>query len=71
MDAAKTVGKNTIVLFVSPIASMGLGFFYLIFSSRYLGPELFGLLTFALAFLFVVFFDQERFLAHVELCRAL
>ena len=29
---------------------MGLGFFYLIFSARYLGPELFGLLTFALAF---------------------
>jgi O-antigen/teichoic acid export membrane protein len=50
MDAAKTVGKNTLVLFVSQIASMGLGFFYLIFSARYLGPELFGLLTFALAF---------------------
>ena len=29
---------------------MGLGFFYLIFSARYLGPELFGLLTFGLAF---------------------
>ena len=50
MNTAKTVGKNTLVLFVSQIASMGLGFFYLIFSARYLGPELFGLLTFALAF---------------------
>ncbi|MGZ4928654.1 MAG: flippase [Halobacteriota archaeon] len=50
MDTAKTVGKNTLVLFVSQIASMGLGFFYLIFSARYLGPELFGLLTFGLAF---------------------
>jgi O-antigen/teichoic acid export membrane protein len=50
MDTAKTVGKNTLVLFASQIVSMGLGFFYLIFSARYLGPELFGLLTFALAF---------------------
>ncbi len=50
MDAATTIGKNTLVLFVSQIASMGLGFFYLIFSARYLGPDLFGLLTFALAF---------------------
>ncbi|MEI7826510.1 MAG: flippase [Euryarchaeota archaeon] len=50
MDTAKTVGKNIVVLFVSQIVSMGIGFFYLIFSARYLGPELFGLLTFALAF---------------------
>ena len=50
MDPAKTIGKNTLVLLVSQIASMGLGFFYLVFSARYLGPELFGLLTFALAF---------------------
>ncbi|MGZ4851487.1 MAG: flippase [Candidatus Bathyarchaeia archaeon] len=50
MDTAKTVGKNILVLFVSQIASMGFGFFYLILSARYLGPELFGLLTFALAF---------------------
>lgn len=50
MDTAKTVGKNILVLFVSQIASMGLGFFYLIISARYLGPELFGLLTFGLAF---------------------
>jgi O-antigen/teichoic acid export membrane protein len=50
MDTATTVGKNILVLFVSQIASMGLGFFYLIISARYLGPELFGLLTFGLAF---------------------
>ena len=50
MDTAKTVGKNILVLFVSQLASMGFGFFYLILSARYLGPELFGLLTFALAF---------------------
>jgi len=50
MDTAKTVGKNILVLFASQIVSMGIGFFYLIFSARYLGPELFGLLTFALAF---------------------
>ena len=50
MSTAKTVGKNILVLFVSQIVSMGIGFFYLIFSARYLGPELFGLLTFALAF---------------------
>ena len=50
MDTAKTVGKNILVLFVSQFASMGFGFFYLILSARYLGPELFGLLTFALAF---------------------
>jgi O-antigen/teichoic acid export membrane protein len=50
MDTANTVGKNILVLFVSQIASMGLGFFFLIISARYLGPELFGLLTFGLAF---------------------
>ncbi len=50
MDTAKTVGKNILVLFAAQIVSMGIGFFYLIFSARYLGPELFGLLTFALAF---------------------
>ncbi|MGA3199614.1 MAG: flippase [Halobacteriota archaeon] len=50
MDAATTVGKNILVFFASQIASMGLGFFYLIFSARYLGPGLFGLLTFGLAF---------------------
>jgi len=50
MNTAKTVGKNILVLFISQIVSMGIGFFYLIFSARYLGPELFGLLTFALAF---------------------
>lgn len=50
MDAATTIGKNIAVFFASQIASMGLGFFYLIFSARYLGPELFGLLTFGLAF---------------------
>jgi O-antigen/teichoic acid export membrane protein len=50
MSTAETVGKNILVLFVSQIVSMGIGFFYLIFSARYLGPELFGLLTFALAF---------------------
>jgi len=59
MDTAKTVGKNILVLFVSQIASMGFGFFYLILSARYLGPELFGLLTFALAFtgIFGLLFD--------------
>ncbi len=50
IDTAKTVGKNTLVLFVSPIASMGLRFFYLISSGRYLGPDFFGLLTFAYVF---------------------
>ena len=41
IDTAKTVGKNTLVLFVSQIASMGLRFFYLISSGRYLGPDFF------------------------------
>jgi hypothetical protein len=41
IDTGKTVGKNTLVLFISQITSMGLRFFYLISSGRYLGSVFF------------------------------
>jgi O-antigen/teichoic acid export membrane protein len=44
------VAKNTGVLFISQILSFILGFLYLIFTARYLGPESYGILSFAIAF---------------------
>ena len=59
MNTVKRIAKNTGVLFVSKIATTILGFFYIMYTARYLGVEGFGVLSFALAFtgIFVVFTD--------------
>lgn len=44
------MAKNTGVLFISQILTFILGFLYLIFTARYLGPESYGILSFAISF---------------------
>jgi O-antigen/teichoic acid export membrane protein len=50
MSAIHRVAKNTGVLFVSTIITFILGFLYMIYIARYLGPEVYGILSFAIAF---------------------
>lgn len=59
MNTVQRIAKNTGVLLVSRIASYTLGFFFIMYTARYLGAEGFGILSFALAFtgIFGVFSD--------------
>jgi len=50
MNTIQRIAKNTGVLLVSQIASYILGFFFVMYTARYLGAEGFGILFFALAF---------------------
>lgn len=59
MNGPQKLAKNTALLFISQILSYILGFFYIVYSARYLGAEDFGTLSFAIAFtgIFGVFMD--------------
>lgn len=59
MNTVQRIAKNTGVLLISQIASYILGFFFIMYTARYLGAEGFGILSFALAFtgIFGVFAD--------------
>jgi len=59
MNTVQRIAKNTSVLLVSQIASYILGFFFIMYTARYLGAAGFGILSFALAFtgIFGVFSD--------------
>jgi len=50
LNTVQRIVKNTAVLFAANIISKVLGFFYVMYSARYLGAEGFGILSFALAF---------------------
>jgi len=50
MSAIHRLAKNTGILFVSQIMTFILGFLYMIYTARYLGPEVYGILSFAIAF---------------------
>lgn len=60
MTTIKRIAKNTMVLLISQIISYILAFFYMIYIARYLGPDGFGILSFALAFagVFSIFADM-------------
>ncbi len=60
MNTVRRIAKNTLVLFIAQMISMGLGFFFTMYMARYLGAEGFGVLSFALAFtgIFGVFADM-------------
>ena len=60
MNTVRRIAKNTLVLFIAQVISMILGFFYTMYTARYLGAEGFGVLSFALAFtgIFGVFGDM-------------
>jgi len=49
MNTIQRIAKNIRVLLVSQIASYILGFFFVMYTARYLGTEGFGILSFALA----------------------
>jgi len=59
MNTVQRIAKNTGVLLFAQIASYILGFFFVMYTARYLGAEGFGILSFALAFtgIFGVFSD--------------
>ena len=59
MNTVQRIAKNTGVLLASQIVSYVLGFFFIMYTARYLGAEGFGTLSFALAFtgIFGVFAD--------------
>ena len=50
MNTVQRIAKNTGVLLVSQIASCIIGFFFIMYTARYLGAAGFGILSFALAF---------------------
>jgi len=59
MKTVQRIAKNTVVPLLSDIVSKVPGFFYVMYTARYLGVERFGILSFALAFtgIFGVFGD--------------
>lgn len=59
MNTIQRIAKNTGVLLISQIASHIIGFFFIMYTARYLGADGFGTLSFALAFtgIFGVFAD--------------
>lgn len=50
MKTVQRIVKNTVVLLLSDVISKVLGFFYVMYTARYLGAGGFGVLSFALAF---------------------
>jgi O-antigen/teichoic acid export membrane protein len=59
MNGTQKLAKNTVVLFISQFIGYVLGFFYIMYSARYLGAENFGILSSAIALtgIFGVFMD--------------
>jgi O-antigen/teichoic acid export membrane protein len=59
MDSITSLAKNTFVLLISRIILITLGFFYTLYTARYLGTAGYGVLSFALALggIFNVFSD--------------
>ena len=50
MNTIQRIAKNTGVLLASQVASYILGFFFVMYTARYLGADGFGILSFAPAF---------------------
>ena len=59
MNTVQRIAKNTGVLLMAEVVSKAFGFFFVMYTARYLGAEGFGILSFALAFtgIFGVFSD--------------
>jgi len=59
MNPLRRIAKNTFVLLISQFVGLGLGFFFTLYTARYLGAEGYGALAFAISFagLFAVFAD--------------
>lgn len=48
MNTLQRIAKNTLVLLISQVVSIGFGFLYIMYTAQYLGAEGFGLLSLAL-----------------------
>jgi len=59
MNSVSRIAKNTSVSFISQIITRLLGFFFIMYTVRYLGAKNFGILSFAIAFtnMFGIFTD--------------
>ncbi len=59
MTTVKRIARNVVFMTIAQLIGYGLGFFYFIYTARYLGAEGFGVLSFALALtaIFVVLTD--------------
>jgi O-antigen/teichoic acid export membrane protein len=59
MNLVQRIAKNTLALFLASSINLVLGLFYGIYTARYLGPEQYGTIAFAVAFigLFSIFAD--------------
>ncbi|MGD0950814.1 MAG: flippase [Methanotrichaceae archaeon] len=51
MNLVQRVAKNTLSLILASVISMVLGLFYGVYTARYLGPERYGTISFAIAFI--------------------
>jgi O-antigen/teichoic acid export membrane protein len=51
MDLVQRIAKNTLSLLFASAISLVLGLFYSIYTARYLGPERYGTISFAIAFI--------------------
>jgi len=49
MNTIQRIARNMAFLFTARVISLGLGFFYVMLTARYLGPNNYGILAFALA----------------------
>lgn len=59
MSTVQRIAKNTSFLFLSHVIGLALSFFYLIYTTRYLGAESYGILSFALAYTSLVGFFTD------------
>jgi O-antigen/teichoic acid export membrane protein len=59
MNAVQRIAKNTAVLLVADLIARAFGFFFVMYTARYLGASGFGVLSFAMAFagVFAIFTD--------------
>jgi O-antigen/teichoic acid export membrane protein len=51
MNLVQRIAKNTIAMFLASVINIVLGLFYGIYTARYLGPERYGTISFAIAFI--------------------
>ena len=56
MNTIQRIAKNTFFLFISSIIGLVLSFFFLMYSTRYLGPDNDGILSFSIAFATIMIF---------------
>lgn len=59
MSTIRNIAKNSIIIFIAQALSYLLGFLYMMYTARALGPADFGVLSFAIAFTttFSIFYD--------------